>query len=695
MSESEKHFELVTPRSDALYRLQRALRGPLTSAERTLHARSWAEKERFLSEPHEDARLALAALGLSMGFLTLLTPWGTVAAALSASFGLSRARSMLRGWALRAPLAGMPMTFIRFEALLERLAGEGAMKRLSALSPRARATGAALATRLALPPISMLYLGEGFQWDATRTQRLYTLMELPEARLRVSNTVRRLFGYPDALQDDAVGIAMMHGVGLADETPIMVPLSAMGGGTLIVGTTQSGKGVVLTNLVAQAIYRGEPVIVIDPKSSPRLKNAIREACRTAGRAAPLEFHPAFPREGVRLDPLGSWSRATELASRITALLPAESDIFNDFAWSAVNVIVEGLLYLEEKPTLLKIRHLLEAGIEEILERAIEKDLDERAGDAWRDEMESKDIPRENRFGEPIPRVRRLAAFWESGIGKDLYGAGPAAIHPLLSVYWHNPEHYAKITASLMPVLAMLTSGTLAQTLSPDANDLTDPRMIVTLERVLEAGDVLYLGLDALPDSTVARALGSLLLADLTAYAGKRYNLGRSGVSVGRISLFVDETANVINRPLIELLNKGMEAGVHVTAAMQTVADLTAALGNEARAHQALANFNNLIALRTKDSETQRFVLEAFGRAEVWREGFSIGTAAAAEVAPNFRASLSKSASTAREDLIPQELLGRLPNGEFFASIAGGRILKARMPIVTNTAEEPVHEEKED
>ena len=65
----------------------------------------------------------------------------------------------------------------------------------------------------------------------------------------------------------------------------------------------------------------------------------------------------------------------------------------------------------------------------------------------------------------------------------------------------------------------------------------------------------------------------------------------------RTSLFVDETANVINPPLIEILNKGMEAGFQCVCAMQTISDLEARLGSAAQARMALGNLNNLIALR--------------------------------------------------------------------------------------------------
>ncbi len=36
--------------------------------------------------------------------------------------------------------------------------------------------------------------------------------------------------------------------------------------------------------------------------------------------------------------------------------------------------------------------------------------------------------------------------------------------------WNNREHYQKITANLLPVLSMLTSGDLGRSLSPDPFD---------------------------------------------------------------------------------------------------------------------------------------------------------------------------------------------------------------------------------
>jgi len=51
----------------------------------------------------------------------------------------------------------------------------------------------------------------------------------------------------------------------------------------------------------------------------------------------VHFHPAFPAESVRIDPLHSFNRATELASRVAALIPSETGndpfkIFGQSVW---------------------------------------------------------------------------------------------------------------------------------------------------------------------------------------------------------------------------------------------------------------------------------------------------------------------------------------------------------------------------
>ena len=535
------------------------------------------------------------------------------------------------------------------------------------------------------PPVEDLWLGFGFPWTPATAQRLFELSTIAPETLFIEPRWRRFLGIKDpGLGPGDTGSPVLHGVG-DGEVDLYRPLSSLGGGTAIVGTTQAGKGVMLTNLVRQAILRGEPVIVIDPKSSKRLRNAVFAACRAAGRAKPREFHPAFPDRGIRFDPFGSFSRATELATRVKAVMPADtSGAFSSFAWQAVLVVVEGLLFVDRRPSLRRLADTIESGIDGLLDECLSKHLTQYGPPDWPQRVEDHFAAMaEEGFhrNDRNPRLSAKASWWETTVKP---GHPEPVLTRLIDTYRHDREHYAKITASLMPVLAMLTAGSLAKSLSPDREDPTDPRDVETLEGIVGAGGVFYVGLDALPDATVASALGSILLADLTALAGARYNEERSGVSVGRISLFVDEVFNVINEPLIELLNKGMEAGVHVTVAMQTIPDLTDRLGSEAKARMALGNLNNLIALRTKDRATQDFVAETFGKTTLWQTEVGVTTGSKSLVIPNFSASVSKRMTGLREDIVPREFLGRLPNLEFFASVSGGKLYKGRIPILIDS-----------
>lgn len=631
--------------------------------------------------------------------------WGTGALVLAAW----RWKEALDVWKRRAPLSGFEPLFMTMEDLVARMremtekslpeaARGGARFEHLLRSGGLIGTGQEIASAgmrdervlflsHAESRVENVWFGMGFPWTPVEAQKLEELSRVPRDVMTVPPSIRPLVTKDRGLSEKEIGSPVLHGVG-PEEAPIERPIRSLGGGTLLVGITQAGKGVMLTSLIAQAILRGDAVIVIDPKSSKRLRGAIHAACAAAGREPPYEFHPAFPARGVRLDPLGSWTRATEIASRVTAILPPESDgVFTSFAWEAVHVMTMGLLFAGEKPSLGKFWRILAEGIEPLFAKCLDISLQKHVP-YWRDRVSAiMEIEAGTLSAPPGSRaglsLLARAALWERAVPEN---EKEPEVAGLFSVFRHSREHYAKITASLVPALSMLTSGPLGKSLSPDPDDIEDDRPIATVDRVLDAGGVLYLGLDALPDPQVAGSLGALILSDMAASAGRRYNLDRSGDEAARISLFVDETANVINRPLIEILNKGMEAGIQTTCAMQTIADLEARLGSRAAARMALGNLNNLIALRTKDQETQKFVAEAFGRTTVWETSASFASTADSSPIPRFRASVSRGLSGRRESVVPTEALGMLPNLEFFASLSGGKLWKGRVPILLPEAQ---------
>ena len=552
----------------------------------------------------------------------------------------------------------------------------------AALSGRAmQVIGPSEQERLTRNP-EQVFLGFGFDWQPLHSQRLYELAKIDYRSYTASPALLNWLGYKVTPQPDSeIGLPYIHGVE-PRERPLYRPLQNFEGGTLLVGTTQAGKGVALSNLVTQAIRRGDVVIVIDPKNSRRLKRAAIRACERYREADTfLEFPPAFPETGVRLDFAFNWQKPTELASRIQSILPPDTaGAFGAFSWDAVNVVVQGLVDLEERPSLAKLTRYIEGGIEPVLEQSLRRFYDAEFRDGWREHPEMKRLLHEAHRGN-LKRPSEAAsadlmafvAFYEHHVPQSQRSK---VIDSQVRVFRHNREHYQKITANLLPILSMLTSGDLGRSLSPDPFDPADKRAIMNFEKIERAGHVLYMCLDSLPDPSVASAIGALALADLAARAGMRYNLG----GYRRISLFVDEVSNVINQPLIEILNKGAEGGIYTTCAMQTLADLAKRLGSEDAARMALGNLNNLIALRSKDRPTQDFVVETFGKTAIHTLRVGLSHGADAHLG-DFSASHSTQITESFEEMIPADVLGKLPNLQYFASVSGGRIIKGRFPIL--------------
>lgn len=387
-----------------------------------------------------------------------------------------------------------------------------------------------------------VWFGRGFDWGPEHAQKLYELSKIDVERLIPHrNICRRLTG--TAPKDPrTVGLAAIDGLE-SSKKDIWVSEKTLEGGTLIVGTTQAGKGVLLTSLVTQAILRGEAVIVIDPKMSSRLKNAVTAAAKLANRSDPLFFHPNNP-EGIRINPLTHFERPSEIASRLTAVM-ADSGPFTSFAWSAVNVVVNLLVHVGRTPSIAGIESVLTGDFEDLLLEAVELDCGPDLFDTLVSEVKLKGKKGRDGVLLLLDKARDREALSEA----TLKGA---------ATYAHDPVHFSKITASLMPVLAMLTSGALRQTLSPADDDAE----AMSLSEIIAQRKILYVCLNSLPDPTVAGAIGSLLLADLASCAGERYN--DTSIARTTVSLFVDECSNVINRSLIEILNKGAESGLRTT-----------------------------------------------------------------------------------------------------------------------------------
>ena len=69
------------------------------------------------------------------------------------------------------------------------------------------------------------------------------------------------------------------------------------------------------------------------------------------------FHLGFPAVSCRYNPIGNFTRVTEVANRISNQLPSSGDsaAFKDFGWQFINSMAMALVSMGEKPDYEKMK----------------------------------------------------------------------------------------------------------------------------------------------------------------------------------------------------------------------------------------------------------------------------------------------------------------------------------------------------
>ncbi|MGH8159228.1 MAG: conjugative transfer system coupling protein TraD [Rhodanobacter sp.] len=522
------------------------------------------------------------------------------------------------------------------------------------------------------------FIGWGFEWNQAEAQLAREVVREDPSRLKV--------GYAKGKDWMDDGQAWLHG--LSDkEMPLYMKVADEH--TLLVALSGWGKTFFYRLLIAQAVNRGEAVIVIDPKGDDGMRNAVREAAAWAGKEM-LELNAAFPARSIRLDPLKNWDDPSELATRISTLIgkSGRADNFTAFVFMQLVNVINGMLLIKKRPSLVALKQYFDSGLEELLAQAITAYCNRELEPSWHAAVDRhrRAVIGRRKVKPDDPNNLSLTPEEEAQALTQFYRAYVRAIRPnpelegLIATVEHPHEHWQKMIATLMPVLTKLTSGPLASLLSTDGTARDDARVITDTARIVEEQSVVFIGLNALGNEEVANAVGEIILADLAAVCGSRYNYAdkdRQKV----VSIFVDEAVEVLNDKLILLMNKGRGAQFRLNLATQTISDFESRLGSAALAEKVLGNVTNIFAGRlTADISQKYFVTKS---PQVSIASMQLGRALSASTLDPMEFSANQTEKLALEDdyAIKESYLACLPKFNYFAMLGGSRFVKGRIPIL--------------
>ena len=608
-------------------------------------------------------------------------------------------------------------------------------------------------------PISKkeLFLGRGFEWRARHTQRLtdFSRTEFDYHHDRgkgfINQSVRRfedwlrstkiMQGYerwvsrlpvgsfikgllllltlyhitgkqswanPVAPVPYVEGVPAVHAVGLWEKEGIVeLKQGERVAHMFVVGTTRVGKTRLAEVLVTQDIHNDEVVIVFDPKGDADLLKRMYVEAAKAGRLDNFYcFHLGFPEFSARYNPVGTFGRVTEPASRIASQLPGEgqSATFREFTWRYVNVIAKAMTTLGMTISYESL-NLYAADMDPLLSKYLEHLFDQPKAQAafhkhqildWRKAVEN--IANDEDIKQPREQKSRDRKAWAAAYLYKEAGIVDATAHALIKTFEYEKSFYDKLVASLFPLLEKLTSGPTAELLSPNYLDDNDKRPIFDWDKIIRTGGIVYVGLDALSDADVAQAVGNSMFADLTSRAGAIY---KGGVNEGlpeeiaalgkrrKICVHADEFNELVGKEFIPLANKAGGAGFQLTVYTQTLSDIKARFGDAAKAGQVIGNLGSLVMLRVKEPETAELLTKQLKDVEV--NQLTLVSGASDDSNPNsgvdFTSSTQQRITSQRVPMISNSDVMDLPKGQAFARL-GGKLYKVRLPLFSDEAELP-------
>jgi len=556
-----------------------------------------------------------------------------------------------------------------------------------------------------------LFMGKGFRWRETHTERIYAVRErknekystqsfiyswIRNLEYQIENgkigflakiTAKDVYFNPFRPYPDVGGEPALHGVGVNEEKDVTMRLSNRYGHHIVVGSTRVGKSRKAEVYITQDIHRNKDdlIVIFDPKGDADLLKRIYIEAEKAGRLSELMiFHLGFPEISCSYNPLDSFTRLTELSTRVTGSLPESGDskAFKDYAWQFTNSFSKGMFYCGDVPNYPKIKQAFKRP-DLLLIKYSEKYLAsinvEFSFEVERltDELKAKKQKKNN------TRSPKAEAFITFIRDKGIYGN---TLEDLIYINQLDPEYFGKISSAIGPFLEKVTSGQVGDILSGAKDGCEKP--VLDWMELYKRGGIVYIGLDALTDVEVGGAVGEASFAALTSMAGYIY---KHDIDAGtpftkskkrNVIVHADEFSDLIGPKFVPLANKSGGANFQLVLYTQTLSDIEVKLGDESKANQVITNINTIEFMRVQDEKTANLMVKKLPEVNVSTimavSGVNDNAGQGGTV--GFVSSNEDRTSTQRVPMLQVADIAGLPKGQSFCLMDGNQLYKLRAPM---------------
>ncbi|WP_372683767.1 type IV secretory system conjugative DNA transfer family protein [Desulfosarcina sp.] len=331
------------------------------------------------------------------------------------------------------------------------------------------------------------------------------------------------------------------------------------------GTTRIGKSKLIEHMVTQDIAKGYSVVVVDPKGDLELFSKIVQTAYDNKRANELcLINPIYPDFSATINPLAYYFSPEEIVNHVVSGVQAKDAYFHNVAYETTLVIVLGLLALKEKAT-----PDLSINFAEIGRRCGAQEIEDLT--ATLSKIED-------------PGAREI-------------------VHIANKILQAREEFFGKVTSSLRTVLTALSIGNMGRIIGRARSN----RFVKRLENGQRV--ILVVQTGSMLSGKVSDMMARILISMIQSFIGRRF---ASGQKIDPpLAIYIDEFSNACYIGIEDLFNKAGGAGAMVNVFTQSLADITAAIG-EQMARKILDNLNTKIFMRVNDPQTARYVSESSG-----------------------------------------------------------------------------------